>query len=112
MKLNARSFAVFVYPFSFDRARFADLVGAVDRDALAVGDQGWPVWARSRFPQDDLLRHVADYLNPPPGVPATACLWRMDDRVLALPKDLGLRRRFVRLFLSQRASGKRSRRIG
>jgi len=99
-------------PLSFDRTRFDALVRAVDRDALDVGDQAWPIWARSRFPQDDLLRHVADYLNPPPGVPATACLWRMDDRVLALPKDLGLRRRFVRLFLSQRASGKRSRRIG
>lgn len=105
MHLSTQSFAVFVYPFAFDRGRFEALSRAVDADELSVGDRAWPVWARRHFPHDDLLRHVADYLNPPPGVPAAACLWSLSNQVLTSPKGLGLRRGSVRLWLRQR-SGK------
>ncbi|MGF1614485.1 MAG: hypothetical protein ACFCVA_11415 [Gammaproteobacteria bacterium] len=91
MRLSAHSFAIFVYPFCFERARFTDRVSVGDRDSLAVGDQAWPIWARRCFPRDDFLRHVADYLNPPPGMPTTACLWSLEERVLTSFNGLGLR---------------------
>lgn len=102
MHVTPGSFAVFVYPFAFDRVRFPDLVAMVDQDRLAVGEQHWPIWVRDRFPQADLLPHVADYLNPPPGIPATACLWRMEQRVLTSPRGMGLRSSTTELLLWHR----------
>lgn len=43
MQLNDHSFAVFVYPFSFDRGRFDALVAAVGQDDLTQGETPWPV---------------------------------------------------------------------
>jgi hypothetical protein len=101
MSISPHSFAIFVYPFAFDRARFDDLVGAVDGDALTFEAASWRLWARRAFPHDDLLRHVADYLNPAPGVPATACLWTLEDRVLTSPRGLGLRSGALSLCLAR-----------
>jgi hypothetical protein len=103
MQLSAHSFAVFVYPFSFDRGRFDALVAAVGQDDLTQGEAPWPVWERRPFPRDDLLRHVADYLNPAPGVPALAGLWTLGQRVLTSPRGLGLREDSASLCLRHRA---------
>jgi hypothetical protein len=102
MQLGDHSFAVFVYPFCFDRADFDALVGAADRDALAVGESSWRIWERRAFPRDDLLRHVADYLNPAPDVPTTACLWTLGHQVLTSPRGLGLRADSAHLCLRHR----------
>lgn len=106
MQLSTTSFAIFVYPFSFDRACFDDLVAAADRDELDAGSgNGWRVWDRGAFPQDDLLRHVSDYLNPAPDVPPTACLWTLQERVRTSPKGLGLRAGALSLWLGHRRRG-------
>ncbi len=96
------SFAVLVYPFSFDRTRFDRLVVDVNGDALDADDTTWTIWERRSFPQDDLLRHVADYLNPDSDVPPTACLWTLEDRVLRSPHGLGLRPGSLALSLRHR----------
>ena len=103
MKVSGASFAVFVYPFSFDRRRWVDLVRSAESDTLAESDSQWNVWKTRSFPADDLLRHVAEYLNPPPGVPAAARIWSMDERVIASPRGLGFRPGAVSLLLRHRA---------
>jgi hypothetical protein len=104
MQVADQSFAVFVYPFCFDHARFDQLVRAADRDALNKGESSWRIWDRRAFPRDDLLRHVADYLNPPLKVPATACLWTVEHRVLTSRQGLGLHSASASLQLHHRTA--------
>jgi hypothetical protein len=112
MQVADHSFAIFVYPFCFDRASFNALVGAADRDVLATTGSSWRIWDRRTFPRDDLLPHVADYLNPPLEVPATACLWTLEHRVLTSPQGLGLSPGSASLNLRHRMGSAESKRMG
>lgn len=102
MHVIEQSFAIFVLPFCFESSTFAARVAAVECDRLESGESPWPLWERRRFPKDDLLRHVADYLNPPPGVTPTAYLWTLSSQVLGSPRGLGLGRDMVGLWLHHR----------
>jgi hypothetical protein len=73
------SFSYFIYPFTFDSDTFADRVSAVNR-AMGRNKKGeFVLWEVDRFVEDDLLAHVAGYLNPPDGAVPTACLWKLSD---------------------------------
>jgi hypothetical protein len=79
----------FVYPFLFEgeslRARASAITGA----AWTSGDRRHPVWRPAAFPTDDLLSHVAAFLNPAPSSALTARLWQMDGSALRSPAVLG-----------------------
>ncbi|MGA9120755.1 MAG: hypothetical protein WB699_15425, partial [Bacteroidota bacterium] len=47
------------------------------------------LWNNETFGEEDLLPYVQRYLNPPPGVPATACVWIMKGDALQSPEGLG-----------------------
>ena len=86
---NNTAFVQFIYPFQFDGAEFQN-------HADRLGQAKWPgreslltVWRRSKFPSDDLLPHVASYLNPPDGTAPTAYLWQLDSSVMESASGLG-----------------------
>jgi hypothetical protein len=85
----ASSFVRFVYPFVFEPEAF-------DAHTVAIYAACWPgrerplqVWQEAAFPEEDLLSHVARYLNPPAGTPPTARLWEMHGDALQSPRGLG-----------------------
>jgi hypothetical protein len=90
MKVAECSFAEFVYPFLFEAGEFESLV-------RAAGEARWPgregksftIWQVAQFPEEDLLAHVRDYLNPPEGKVPTARIWAMDNNTLQSPSGLG-----------------------
>src|SRR5215212_9420351 len=86
--VDHRSFAALVYPFLFDPARFKDRAGA---GLASCWDEQRPlkVWQQARFPQEDLLAHVAEYLNPSEGVEPTALVWELTPEALSSPRGLG-----------------------
>ncbi len=76
MKVAHRSEVRFGYPFLCDPDAF-------DRRCRQRGQAQWrgrdrPLSIReeARFPEDDLMAHVKDHLNPPEGKPLTAWLWK------------------------------------
>ena len=79
------SFLRFVYPFLFDSDQFLALCEGVGQ-ARWKGRKGLlQVWEQEDFPKDDLLAHVAEFLNPPRGVEPTARLWSMSTAALQSP---------------------------
>lgn len=100
MAVDSPSVILFTYPFLFEN-RYFDTVRSdtdyVDRVDLAqrIDDQRWgktaenPVWRRLVFRRHELLRHVGDFLNPPPGSAATARAWELDGNALQSPRFLG-----------------------
>ncbi len=73
------SFIHFVYPFLFDTDEFDDRVEAFQEATQQVhGKQEKPVWCEAKFPEDELLSHVRNYLNSSQGAPATAHLWELN----------------------------------
>lgn len=79
------SFVRFVYPFLFDSRSFEAHAAATEQAQWQGQGRGWPVWQPQPFPNDDLLAHVARYLNPPPGMLPTARLWTMCSDALTSP---------------------------
>jgi hypothetical protein len=79
------SFARFVYPFLFAPETFDGRVAAATKAAWTGRERALPVWGGQRFPEDDLLPHVANYLNREEGGPSTARLWRMTQNALRSP---------------------------
>ena len=72
------SFVRFVYPFLFEPQTFLGRAAVAARaEWPRPDDPALAVWERERFPEDDLLRHVALYLNPPDDTPPTARLWEL-----------------------------------
>ena len=85
--VKSNSFLTFVYPITLESGNFDKIVEAAD--AVEVADGGFRIWKPDEFPHDELLPHVADYLNPQNDQPPTARLWEMTNDALASPKGLG-----------------------
>ena len=86
MIVSKESFARFIYPFTFDPARFEALAAEVDAATYKVEGH---LWEKQPFPEDELLPHVARYLNPTDDSAATARLWRLDSVALDSLEGLG-----------------------
>jgi len=79
MKVDkAASFIHFAFPFLFNPDEFKGLAEAIG------GSEG--VWERLKFPEEDLLAHVREYLNPQDEKQPTAYLWKLSDE---LREDFG-----------------------
>jgi hypothetical protein len=83
------SFARFVYPFIFDPTTSDVRARAADGARWPGRERPLQVWREAAFPEEDLLPHVARYLNPPAGTPPTARLWEVNDDALQSPRGLG-----------------------
>ena len=81
MRVDQRiSFVHFTLPFLFEPSEFERRKDAFEKASMKAKDgRTYPVWEKTRFPSDDLLEHVRNYLNPPEGKPATAHLWKLND---------------------------------
>ena len=86
MKIDEKSsFAYFVYPFLFDEASFDERVAVIELAAWEGRKRPLKVWEREKFSEDDLLPHVAKYLNPPDDTQATAHMWAISADALQSP---------------------------
>ena len=83
MRVDQRiSFVHFTLPFLFEPSEFERRKDAFEKASMKAKDgRTYPVWEKTRFPSDDLLEHVRNYLNPPEGKPATAHLWKLDENL-------------------------------
>jgi hypothetical protein len=90
MHVADSSFLRFVYPFKFATETCDDRVTALHNAVWAGTEQGPSVWQEERFPEDELLPHVAGYLNARSPRKATAVLLRMDSNVLRSTAGLGI----------------------
>jgi hypothetical protein len=79
----------FVYPFTFAREALAEHALAADRAEWSSNGRALKLWRPQRFSVEDLLRHVAAYLNPPGDRPPTARLWRLEQSALSAAAGLG-----------------------
>jgi hypothetical protein len=75
----------FIYPFLYDGAMFEQYANQVDVARWSGIDKCFQVWNTAWFPEDDLLPHVANYLNPSKGSLTAARAWELDDIVLQSP---------------------------
>lgn len=78
----------FVYPITLESDDFDKVVGAVDAVEISGGLKIWES-KNDKFPHDELLPHVADYLKLSNDQPPTARLWEMNDAAFKSPKGLG-----------------------
>ena len=85
----AASCTLFVYPLLFAPTTFQRRAEAVDRAEWLGRTRPLPVWAGLPFPEEDVLAHVARYLNPPPDTSPTARLWGVHQDALQSPSGLG-----------------------
>jgi hypothetical protein len=80
MEIDSKaSFIHFVYPFLFDPDTFAARAAAIDQAEGQNRKGSFRIWESDQFPEDDLLAHVADYLNPPSDKMPTARLWKLSE---------------------------------
>lgn len=78
----------FVYPITLESDDFDKVVGAVDAVEISGGLKIWES-KNDKFPHDELLPHVADYLKLSNDQPPTARLWEMNNAAFKSPKGLG-----------------------
>jgi len=96
------SWVRFVYPFLFKPSEWESRVQAIEAMEWPGRDQRrLQVWQRATFPQEDLLAHVRDYLNPPPETTATAYLWKMTAEARQSPRGLGAQADWTLLYPPQ-----------
>lgn len=83
MRINTScSFVNFVYPFAFNPEAFSDLSKAIESAYLHRDENRSPlkIWHTTSFSEDDLMPHIAAYLN---GIDTlgreTARLWNLND---------------------------------
>ena len=82
MKVDVEaSFACFVYPFLFDARTFEQRVERIDNAELPGRQGPQAAWQADVFPEDNLLAHVKDSLNPLPGTVATTRVWKLNDEL-------------------------------
>ena len=90
MKIDKEaSFINFVYPFLFDPTQFAMYVAELDQHEWEGQNRALKVWKQETFPEEELLSHVADFLNPPAEKSPTARLWEIMGETLWSPRGLG-----------------------
>lgn len=89
MRVLPQSFAYLTFPFLFDEERFEELKSAADAAAWTSDKKRIEIWKEEAFGEEDLLPYVQRYLNPPPGVPPTACVWTMKGDALQSNEGLG-----------------------
>jgi hypothetical protein len=65
------SFIQFVYPFLFPASEFSARCEKVERARWPGPTEPLVVWGKGKFPEDDLLFHVARYLNASDGLTST-----------------------------------------
>jgi len=80
------SFAHFFYPFTFDPNKFEKRVEIINNHKFP--QRSFHTWEPKKFPTDDLLFHVCNYLQLETDRPLTACFWTLND---ALRDRFGLR---------------------
>jgi hypothetical protein len=73
------SFCDFVYSFVFQPEAFERHADRLDAATVAKAGTDLRMWQQQRLPHDELLPHVADYLNPAGQTAPTARLWKLDD---------------------------------
>lgn len=80
------SFIHFAYPFLFNASEFNERVEAVACAHIEWQGHEHPVWEKQKFDDDDLLAHVASYLNPHEGTNTkpTADLWTLTSNLSEL----------------------------
>ena len=94
------SFSCFVYPFLFQTKGkdFDKQVQLFETTKIKGRKDYKKVWKPTKFPEDDLLNHVVNYLNTSENSNAAAQLWQLNDPVhddfglkanwqLSLPKE-------------------------
>ncbi len=89
MRVLPQSFAYLTYPFLFEEGAFEALKSAADAATWSSEKKPIDVWKEETFGEEDLLPYVQRYLNPPPGVPPTACVWTMKGDALQSTDGLG-----------------------
>lgn len=87
--VSKNSFINFLYPFRFDSRHYAELTDKTESIKAPTKQADSPVWRRERFVEDDLLPHVARYLNTDEAASPTARLWQMNANALNSPAFLG-----------------------
>ncbi len=73
------SFIQFVYPFLSPPERFVARTAAFANAQWQLRQGTSPVWEPMQFPDEELLAHVARYLNPVSDPHATARVWKLND---------------------------------
>jgi hypothetical protein len=109
------SFIYFVYPFTFDADRFTQFNETVDRATIQSKNQDIKIWQATSLPKDDLLFHVANYLNPSNTEKATAKSWKLsnDNRIcshfgLDAQWKLYLKKKKIDFYWGQKGNKKRN----
>lgn len=88
-KVSKNSFVSFLYPFRFESSTYNDLISKTNSLKATTKQGEQPLWIRNEFVEDDLLPHVARYLNTPDDASSTSRLWRMNATALNSPAFLG-----------------------
>lgn len=86
---NQASFIHFVYPILFDTDQFTSYVNRLELCQWEGRKRPLKVWEQQDFPAEELLSHVADFLNPPSGKAPTARLMKLMDDALRSTRGLG-----------------------
>ena len=90
MQIDSKSsFYNFIYPFQFDHTQFKSLADGIDRKEWPGKKRKLEVWETLDFPSEELLSHIADFLNPPEGRSPTARLWQMGHAAMESLDGLG-----------------------
>ena len=89
MRVLPQSFSYLTFPFLFDEEEFEKLKGSADAAVWSSEKKRIEIWKEESFGEEDLLPYVQRYLNPPPGVPPTACIWSMNGDALQSTEGLG-----------------------
>lgn len=80
MKVESNSVVHFLYSFIFDPGTFENRIKAVDNDIKISRKSADNMWIPQKFPEDDVLSQVANFLNTPPNEHSTARLWKLNDK--------------------------------
>jgi hypothetical protein len=65
MKVNTDITSVsFVYPFLFNEENCVDHIHMIEQSKWVGEGREHQIWEPSKLPEEDLLPHIANYLNP------------------------------------------------
>jgi hypothetical protein len=86
---SVASFTTFVYPLLFEPETFDCRARAADHAEWPGRKRNLRVWIAQPFPDEDVLAHVARYLNPPAETVPTARLWGLHEDAMQSPSGIG-----------------------